>query len=162
MTSLFQPGRTFDIEDQVYGREALSYETSASVSGGTAQTRYYVSGLVKNDEGIAINTGYEKQAVRANLDQDLADWIQLSVNSNVIHSRSDRGLSNNDNAGTSPYLVFPFTPNFVELQGGPEITDFPLNPFERSNPIQTFSFLKNNEDTWRALATVTARMNLMA
>jgi len=162
VTSLFQPGRTFDIEDQVYGREALSYETSASVSGGTAQTRYYVSGLVKNDEGIAINTGYEKQAVRANLDQDLADWIQLSVNSNVIHSRSDRGLSNNDNAGTSPYLVFPFTPNFVDLQGGPEITDFPLNPFERSNPIQTFSFLKNNEDTWRALGTVTARMNLMA
>ena len=162
VTSLFQPGRTFDVEDQVYGREALSYETSASVSGGTAQTRYYVSGLVKNDEGIAINTGYEKQAVRANLDQDLADWIQLSVNSNVIHSRSDRGLSNNDNAGTSPYLVFPFTPNFVDLQGGPEITDYPLNPFERSNPIQTFSYLKNNEDTWRALGTVTARMNLMA
>ena len=39
VTSLFQPGRTFDIEDQVYGREALSYETSASVSGGTAQTQ---------------------------------------------------------------------------------------------------------------------------
>jgi TonB-linked SusC/RagA family outer membrane protein len=162
VTSLFQPGRTFDIEDQVYGREALSYETSASVSGGTEQTRYYVSGLVKNDEGIAINTGYEKQALRANIDQDLADWVQLSVNTNVIHSRSDRGLSNNDNSGTSPYLVFPFTPNFVNLDGGPEVTDFPLNPFERSNPIQTFSFLKNDEDTWRALGTVTTRMNLLA
>ena len=162
VTSLFQPGVSYDIEDQLYGRQALSYETSASVSGGTDQTRYYVSGLVKNDEGIAINTGYDKQAVRANLDQDLNDWIQLSVNSNVIHSRSNRGLSNNDNSGTSPYLVFPFTPNFVDLQGGPEITDFPLNPFERSNPLQTFSFLKNEEDTWRALGTITAKMNLMA
>ncbi|MBA3319776.1 MAG: TonB-dependent receptor plug domain-containing protein, partial [Gemmatimonadales bacterium] len=54
VTSLFQPGRTFDLEDEIYGRKALSYETSASVSGGTDQTRYYVSGLVKNDEGIAI------------------------------------------------------------------------------------------------------------
>jgi TonB-dependent SusC/RagA subfamily outer membrane receptor len=61
VTSLYQPGRTFDIEDQIYGRKALSYETSASVSGGTEQTRYYVSGLLKDDEGIAINTDYKKQ-----------------------------------------------------------------------------------------------------
>jgi TonB-linked SusC/RagA family outer membrane protein len=162
VTSLFQPGRTFDIEDQIYGRQALSYETSASVSGGTEQTRYYVSGLVKNDEGIAVNTDYEKQSLRANIDQELAGWMNLSVNTNIIHSKSNRGLSNNDNAGSSPYTVFPFTPNFVDLSAtGPEITDFPLNPFERSNPIQTFSFLKNDEDTWRALGTLTARMNLL-
>jgi TonB-linked SusC/RagA family outer membrane protein len=161
VTALFQPGRTFDIEDQIYGRRALSYETSASVSGGTEQTKYYVSGLVKNDEGIAINTDYEKQALRANIDQELASWINVSVNTNVIHSRSDRGLSNNDNSGTSPYLVFPFTPNFIDLSAtGDLITDFPTNPFERSNPIQTFSFLKNEEDIWRALGTMTARMAL--
>jgi TonB-linked SusC/RagA family outer membrane protein len=161
VTALFQPGRTFDIEDQIYGRHDLSYETAASVSGGTEQTKYYLSGLVKNDEGIAINTGYEKQGLRANIDQELASWINISVNSNVIHSRSDRGLSNNDNSGTSPYLVFPFTPNFIDLSAtGDLITDFPANPFERSNPIQTFSFLKNEEDVWRALGTVTARMAL--
>ena len=154
-------GQTFDIEDQIYGRRDLSYETSASVSGGTETTKYFLSGLVKNDEGIAINTGYKKQSLRANIDQELASWINLSVNTNVIHSRSKRGLSNNDNSGTSPYLVFPFTPNFIDLSAtGDEITDFPLNPFERSNPIQTFSFLKNEEDTWRALGAVTARMAL--
>ncbi len=162
VTSLYQPGRTFDIEDQIYGRKALSYETSASVSGGTEQTRYYVSGLLKDDEGIAINTDYKKQSLRANLDQRLNDRIQLSVNTNIVHSRSNRGLSNNDNSGTSPYLVFPFTPNFIDLSAtGDQITDFPLNPFERSNPIQTFSFLKNDEDTWRALGTLTARIGLI-
>jgi TonB-linked SusC/RagA family outer membrane protein len=161
VTAQFRPGRTFDIEDQLYGRSDLSYETSASVSGGTETTKYFLSGLVKNDEGIAINTGYEKQSLRANIDQELADWINISVNTNLIHSRSDRGLSNNDNSGTSPYLVFPFTPNFINLNAtGDEITDFPLNPFERSNPIQTFRFLKNEEDTWRALGTITARMAL--
>ena len=161
ITSLFQPGQSFDIEDQIYGRTALSYETAASVSGGSDQTRYFFSGLVKDDEGIGINTGYKKQSLRANVDQQLSRLINLSVNTNVIHSSSDRGLSNNDNSGTSPYLVFPFTPSFVDLAQRPD-GSFPLNPFERSNPVQTFSLLENNEDTWRALGTVTARMNLVS
>ena len=118
----FQPGVTYDVEDQLYGRNALSYETSVSVSGGTDQTRYFVSGLIKDDEGIAINTDYQKQGMRANLDQVLSDWIGLSVNTNVIHSKSNRGLSNNDNSGTSPYLVFPFTPNFLDLGGRPRLS----------------------------------------
>ncbi len=164
VTALFQPGRTFDNEGELYGRNDLSYETSASVSGGTEQTRYYVSGLVKNDEGIGINTGYRKQAVRVNLDQELSSWLRLSANTNVTHSRSRRGLSNNDNAGVSPYLVFPFTPNFVDLSAsgsGGLASDFPDNPFERSNPLQTFTFLRNEEDLWRALGTLTARASLL-
>lgn len=159
----FQPGRSFDFEDELYGRRALSYETSASVSGGTENTRYYVSGLVKSDEGIAINTDYQKQALRSNLDQELGGGFQLQVNLSGAHSNSNRGLSNNDNSGTSPYLVFPFTPSFVPLlpDGGLNEdvlpSDFPRNPFERSNPIQTFQFLKNEEDVWRLLGTTTLR-----
>ena len=75
----------------------------------------FVSGLVKDDEGIAINTGYEKQALRANLDQELATWINISVNTNVIHSRSNRGLSNNDNSGTSPYLGLSLRPRISSI-----------------------------------------------
>ncbi|MBA3258264.1 MAG: TonB-dependent receptor plug domain-containing protein, partial [Gemmatimonadales bacterium] len=162
-------GGVFANEEALFGRNDLSYETAASVSGGTELTRYYISGLIKNDEGIATNTGYKKQAFRVNVDQSLGDWILLSANSNVTHSRSRRGLSNNDNAGTSPFLVLPFTPNFVDLSADPSIsedsllaTDFPLNPFERSNPLQTFQFLKNEEDTWRAIGTLTARATLLS
>jgi hypothetical protein len=38
---------------------------------------------------------------------------------------------------------------------------FPNNPFERSNPLQTFALLQNDEDVWRVLGTVTARWSLM-
>ncbi|MGH7527315.1 MAG: SusC/RagA family TonB-linked outer membrane protein [Gemmatimonadales bacterium] len=162
-------GQIFNNEDFLFGRSDLSYETSASVSGGTEQTRYFISGLVKNDEAIGINTGYKKQAFRVNLDQSLGSWLLLSANANVTHSRSRRGLSNNDNAGTSPYVVFPFTPNFVDLRAPDSIpedelvaADFPLNPFSPSNPLQTFTFLKNDEDTWRTLGTVTARATLVS
>jgi TonB-linked SusC/RagA family outer membrane protein len=152
----FTPGVRFDNEGELYGRKALSTETSASLSGGTDLTRYYISGLIKNDEGIAINTDYRKEALRVNLDQNLGSRYQVSVSTNVIHSRSNRGLSNNDNSGTSPFLVFPFTPNFVDLRRQGADT-FPDNPFQNSNPLETFTFLKNEEDVWRALGIVTTR-----
>ena len=161
VTSLFSQagGRSFNFEEELYGRKPLSSETSASVSGGSEQTKYFLSGLVKNDGGIATNTGYKKQEVRANIDQELGNGIQVAVNTNVIHSTSKRGLSNNDNAGTSPYLVFPFTPSFINLQATDGV--FPVNPFERSNPLQTFELLQNDEDVWRVLGTVTARWGLI-
>ena len=167
VTSVYQQGRTFDFEKELYGRHALGSETNASVSGGTDQTKYFISGLVKSDPGIATNTGYKKQSLRVNVDQELADWLHLSANTNVVHSLSRRGLSNNDNAGTSPFLVFPFTPNFIDLQPtqtGETLvaSDFPTNPFERSNPLQTLQFLKNDEDTWRALGTLTARVGVVS
>jgi TonB-linked SusC/RagA family outer membrane protein len=161
-------GQIFDNEDALYGEHPLSYETDMSVSGGTEQTRYYVSGLIKNDGGIGVNTGYKKQGVRVNLDQQLSHWLQLSANTNVLHSVSNRGLSNNDNSGTSPYMVFPNTPNFIDLRAPSSTSedelvavDSPLNPFQPSNPLQTFQFLKNDEDTWRALGTLTARATLL-
>src|SRR5918994_1454920 len=112
VTASFQPGRSFNFEDQLYGRQALSYETNASVSGGTENTKYYGSGLIKNDEGIAINTGYKKQSLRSNLDQELGGGFQLQVNLDGTHSLSNRGLSNNDNSATSPIVVLSATPSF--------------------------------------------------
>ena len=161
VASLFNAtgGQSFNFEEELYGRRPLSTETSASVSGGTEGTQYFISGLVKNDGGIATNTGYKKQSVRANIDQDLGGGVQLEVNTNVIHSTSERGLSNNDNAGTSPYLVFPFTPSFMNLQ--PTNGVYPVNPFERSNPLQTFDLLQNDEDVWRVLGTVTAKWGVI-
>ncbi|HET8837077.1 MAG TPA: TonB-dependent receptor plug domain-containing protein, partial [Gemmatimonadales bacterium] len=162
VTSVFQQGRTFDFEKEMYGHKPFSYETDASVSGGTENTKYYVSALVKDEGGIATNTGYKKQSLRSNLDQELGGGFSLGVNINGIHSLSKRGISNNDNSGTSPFLVLPFTPNFVDLL--PTTTgdslipaDFPNNPFERSNPLQTFQFLTNDEDVWRLLGTGTLR-----
>jgi TonB-linked SusC/RagA family outer membrane protein len=164
ITSLFQQGRVFDAEKEVFGHKPLSYETDANVSGGTENTKYYVSALVKDDGGIATNTGYKKQSVRSNLDQDLGGGFQLGMNLSGIHSISRRGLTNNDNSGTSPFLVFPFTPSFVDLLPNASKptdsllpSDFPVNPFERSNPLQTFQFLKNDEDVWRLLGTSTLR-----
>ena len=147
----------FDNEEALYGEHPLSVETDASVTGGNDQTTYFLSGLVKKDGGIAPNTGYQKQSLRANLDQLLGTRFKVSMNLNAIHSLSNRGISNNDNTGTSTYLVYPTTPSFLDLR--PVNGVYPANPFAPSNPLQTFAELENAEDVWRILGTTTTRVD---
>jgi TonB-linked SusC/RagA family outer membrane protein len=149
----------FDNESALYGEHPLSVETDASVTGGNDQTTYYLSGLVKKDGGIAQNTGYQKQSIRANLDQLLGSRFKVSVNLNAIHDLSNRGISNNDNTGTSTYLVFPTTPSIIDLR--PVNGVYPVNPFAPSNPLQTFAKLKNAEDVWRILGTSTLKVDMV-
>jgi hypothetical protein len=60
-------------------------------------------------------------------------------------------------------MVFPFTPNFVDLRpcgasstnplcAGKASGDYPDNPFERSNPLETAALMQNDEKVWRFLA----------
>ncbi len=142
----------FDLEQALAGRNALSWESSMNISGGSEKTSYFISGLWKNDEGIMENTGFDKQSLRVNIDQQLGDRLRVSASTNLIRSLAQRGLSNNDNAGVSPYMVFPFTPNFVDLRKRPDGT-FPDNPFERSNPLATLHNMKNDEEVWRFIAS---------
>ncbi|MDH3457207.1 MAG: SusC/RagA family TonB-linked outer membrane protein [Gemmatimonadota bacterium] len=149
----FTPGQTFDHEEALAGRNALSYETQLSASGGSENTTYFVSTLWKNDEGIMQNTGFEKQSVRVNVDQQFSDRLRASVSTNAVHTLAQRGLTNNDNAGVSPYMVFAFTPNIVDLRQRSDGT-WPDNPFERSNPLATIAQMKNDEDVWRFIGSL--------
>ena len=156
--SLFGSGGTTDYEKYLFGRTDPSYETDVSVSGGSDVTRYFVSGLLKRDAGIMSGTGYDKQSIRANLSQSFGKRMTLDVNTNFVHSNAQRGLSNNDNSGTSYYMVLPFTPSFVNLKqaGGA----YPANPFERSNPIQTRDLIQNQENVYRFIGSANARYAL--
>ncbi|HEX7119477.1 MAG TPA: SusC/RagA family TonB-linked outer membrane protein [Longimicrobiales bacterium] len=153
--NLYGDGTSYDYEEMLAGRNDVSTETAFSLRGGSDATRYFVSGLVKNDEGIIPNTGFQKQSIRLNLDQRVGDRVELGVNANVIHTFAERGLTNNDNSGTSFYMVLPFTPNFVDLRPGPDGT-YPENPLERSNPLQTAALLDNDEDVWRLISGANA------
>src|SRR4029077_16178761 len=146
----FKPGVVYDHEQELAGRTPASTETVVDVSGGDADTRYFASGLWKHDGGIIDNTGYAKQALRANLDQYFGKRLNFSLQTDVTRSLAQRGLTNNDNAGVSFWMVLPFTPSFVNLQRNPDGT-FPANPFQASNPLQTAALMKNDEKVLRSI-----------
>ena len=159
----WQAGRFFDHEELLAGHSPPSYETSASVSGGTEDTRYYASGLVKHDGGIIDNTYYNKEALRLNIDQTLGERVSFSLNTNAIHTLAGRGITNNDNRSISYYMTLPSTPSFVDLRAmcadgtrQADIDDcpsgtgtYPRNPFASSNILETASLVRNDEEVWR-------------
>lgn len=150
-----QPLFQADMEEQLAGRQDLSWQTSATISGGSEETQYFLSGSWKEDAGAIVNTFADEQSLRANITHHIADRLRIDVNANMVHSLSDRGLTNNDNSGTSYYMAFPFTPSFTNLAADANGV-FPENPFERSNPLQTASLMSNEEEVWRLIAGTTA------
>ncbi|MCE9578785.1 MAG: SusC/RagA family TonB-linked outer membrane protein [Deltaproteobacteria bacterium] len=147
----FKEGRTYDHEAEVE-QVKVATETVASASGGNAVGSYFGSMLVRDEPGVVIGTGYQKQSGRLGINYDFGKRLKVAVSANVLHSTSDRGLTNNDNTGTSEYVVLSSTPSFFNLQQSASGL-FPRNPFVGSgaNPLQTVALLRNQEDVWRLI-----------
>jgi TonB-linked SusC/RagA family outer membrane protein len=151
----------FDHEEELAGRSKLSSQSNVTISGGSGNTRYMASGTVQNDEGIIANTGFQRQSVRLNLDQRLGNRLDAGLRTNLLHTRAQRGLSNNDNSGTSFYVALAFTPSFADLRQNPDGT-FPRNEFIGSNPLQTAALMQNDEDVWRFTVGTDLTWNVFA
>ncbi|HWU91477.1 MAG TPA: SusC/RagA family TonB-linked outer membrane protein [Kofleriaceae bacterium] len=145
-------GKTFDHEAEIT-RIPFSRETIASASGGTENGNYYGSVLVRDEPGVVRGTFYEKQTGRVAVGYKLGDRVRLGVTANLMHSLSDRGLTNNDNTGTSLYVVLSGTPSFVDMRSRGGV--YPANPAPAvgsgANLIQTVNLFQNREDVWRLI-----------
>ncbi len=142
----------YDHEEELAGGSPGSNETAVSVSGGSDQTRYFASGLLKHDGGILTGSYYDKQSVRMNLDQSLGGRATMKLNMNAVHSETGRGFTNNDNRSVSYWMALASTPTFVDLRQREDGT-WPENPYANSNPLQTAALAKNDEQVWRIITS---------
>jgi TonB-dependent starch-binding outer membrane protein SusC len=140
----------FNQYEQVYSNRDLSYETIADVSGGSASTRYFVSGSWKHDEGIERGTWAGRQGLRINVDQDLGDNLNLNISSAYARNANDRGWNNNcNNYGCHGYAI-AYIPSFVDFERRNEDGSFPRPTVGvQSNPIQLTELGVNDEETNR-------------
>ncbi len=142
-------GKNYDHEAELIQTE-IARETIASVSGGAEGSNYFASLLVRDEPGIIIGTYYNKQSGNLSIGYDLGKRARVNLHANVVHSTSDRGLTNNDNTGTSLYVALAATPSFVTLRPNSEGA-YPNNPLANSNPLQTVNRFKNKEEIWRVI-----------
>ena len=143
-------GKTYNYEDELYGRKGLMNNTRLSVSGGNDKTTYYAGVTYRNDDGIVKTTGYRKTSYRANLEQKITNTLDFSINANYVESKADRGFFNNDNTSTTLGVSYVSTPSWVNLY--PDANgNYPNNPLAPSNFIQTRDLMTNRENVNRTL-----------
>jgi len=150
----------YDNAAAIYDNRKPSYETIADVSGGNQNTRYYVSGSVKRDEGIERATGFTRQGIRLNLDQVLSPTMDVKVSSVFNRAEHDRGWNNNcNNYGCHGYAL-SYLPSFVDLEKRNADGTFP-EPWSgiNSNPIQLTELGVNHEETNRFTGGLTLGWN---
>ena len=159
--NFYDPNRFIDYEDLAYGNEPLNREGSLSVSGGSQDTRYFISGNARREEGIVKNTYSQKMGLRINVDQRLSERMELQVGTEVLRTLGDRGLFGNDNAGNSIAYTLTKIPSFLDLRQNPD-GSWPINPFYNSNPLHTIEAVKNEEGVWRNISTARLTWDLFA
>ena len=159
--NFWQSGVVYDNEQALAGKKPLSYETSASVNGGTENTAYFASALIRHEGGIIENTYDNKQALRLNLDQSVGARLKFGIDAQAIHTSNGRGLSGNDNSGVVFYSAMSQVPSFIDLSRRPDGT-FPFNPFAPSNPVQTAALLRNDENVYRFIGGGRASLDLVS
>jgi outer membrane receptor protein involved in Fe transport len=129
-------GKIFDYEDEIYGETGFLRTSKISASGGDDKTKFFVSASAKDEEGIIKNTGFERYSVRANVDHKISDNVDFNISSNYIKSHTERGITNNDNAGVSYGVALAFTHPWVDLYPDDKGV-YPNHPGNPSNPLAT-------------------------
>src|SRR5207247_8753779 len=126
---------TYDHLQEVAGEKPMNYETQLDVSGGSGDTRYFLSGNVKGDGGIIGNTGAQLQTLRANIDQSFSDRFSVAFSSAFNRTTTQRGFTNNDNNGASITYAIAYIPGFIPIEPVNGAFPKPDITYKGSNPL---------------------------
>lgn len=81
----------------VLQRTGIRSQADLSFSGGGQNSTYFVSGGYLNDKGIAIESGFKRYNVRANIEAKAKSWLNTGINIAVSSSLQNYPQSEDSN-----------------------------------------------------------------
>lgn len=125
----------YDWQDIMF-QTAYSKNYKLSTSGGSSKIRYYLSGNVRDAEGILIKSKYKKYGIRANIDVNSFDWLTTSFTFNASHDESTGNSNGITGVGGVIWDALTYSPTVgLKDSDGNWITDnvssYQKNPYGR-------------------------------
>ena len=93
-------GQGTDWQDLIFRRSPMQNHT-LSVTGGSENTQYAVSGNFFGQQGIIRGSGYTRESFRLNLDQKLGDKVRLFYSGILTNTDRSQLLNDNGQKGSS-------------------------------------------------------------
>lgn len=87
-TPYAQGSENTDWQDEIY-RMGNTQNHQLAVSGGSDNVNYYISGTYFNQEGIVVNSAFEKIQFLANVDAKVGKRLKIGLNSIASRSQQD-------------------------------------------------------------------------
>ncbi|MES2387340.1 MAG: TonB-dependent receptor [Bacteroidota bacterium] len=78
-------------QDEIY-RQATQRNYQFSIDGGSEKTKYYVSAGYFDQQGTVKNSGYNRYAMRMNLDQRVKDNFKVGTTLNLSNGLNNRSV----------------------------------------------------------------------
>lgn len=156
-----------DWQDKVF-RTGITGNHTLSLRGGTAQTKYMVSGSYFTQEGTIVNSGMQRYQGRISLDQNVSKKLTTGVNLNYNRTFSYGVVAAAEGEATSALLftvwgyrpiIGSLTDDDYDLEGmllDPEIISGRGSADSRVNPVI------NNENSVRQRRNTTVLANVYA
>ena len=104
-------GQTTDWQSMIFDN-SVTQSHQLSVSGGTENAKYYVSGFYINQEGLLANSSQKKFGVRSNIDLKLSKRLNFGINvyAGRINSHNNGDFGGKGNPVMSALIWAPTEP----------------------------------------------------
>jgi TonB-dependent starch-binding outer membrane protein SusC len=103
IADFYQNGGT-DWQNEIY-QSAPIQNHQITVSGGTKDFDYFVSGGFLKQDGIMLNSGYDRYSLRTNLTSRINKWLSIGVNASAIKSEGKSPAFGEDASGQLSSVV---------------------------------------------------------
>lgn len=146
----------YDYQDKIF-QTGIGTDNNVSISGGTAGTKYYISGTYLNNQGIIKNTDFTRGGLRARLDQDLNSWLKLGAGMNYVYSHSNEMPNGGMTEAYGALTGFIFSNNFINPekdQNGKYPSTTPVAVVKRTNPLEAINNFKFAQRTSRFIGNL--------
>lgn len=139
-------------------RTAVSYNGSASISGGSDRMTYYVSGNFKHSEGVVLKNNLNQYNLKVNLTGDIKPWLSFGLNSQLSYSHNKRIPTGYVGVNPIKAAVEQFPWDEPYLPGGGWATS--SNVLVNRNPLQNIMEEDVYVDTYRAISSLFLQFNI--
>lgn len=152
-SGLLEEVERFDIQDEIW-EDAWGNRNNVSVSGGDANTTFYVAGNWESDDGILRATDFERKGVRAKLTHQVTDRLEVGAMGNFL--QTEFGFMPEGEQGQGTLTAAIFTPNSWDFRFDENLGRYPRNPILGANPLDVFDNWDVSEDVTRFAGNLNA------